>query len=54
MGGRHVPIALNHTIVYSRDMQEGAEFLADLFGLPPISAWGPFVTVALANEVTLD
>src|SRR5688572_14854798 len=49
-----MPIALNHTIVYSRDKQKGAEFLTDLFGLPPASVWGPFVTVKLANEVTLD
>ena len=49
-----MPIALNHTIVYSRDKQKGAEFLTDLFGLPPAIAWGPFVAVALANEVTLD
>jgi catechol 2,3-dioxygenase-like lactoylglutathione lyase family enzyme len=47
-------IELNHTIVYSRDKDEGARFLADLFGLPPATAWGPFVTVELANRVTLD
>ena len=49
-----MPIALNHTIVHSRDRHEGADFLTDLFGLPPASAWGPFVAVQLANEVTLD
>lgn len=49
-----MPIALNHTIVYSRNNRQGAEFLTDLFGLPPAGAWGPFVTVELANEVTLD
>lgn len=46
-----MPITLNHTIVYSSDKQRGAEFLTDLFGLPPASAWGPFATV---QEVTLD
>lgn len=49
-----MPIALNHTIVYSRDKQEGAAFLTDLFGLPSAPTWGPFVTVEMANEVTLD
>lgn len=45
-----MPITLNHTIVYSSDKQKGAEFLTDLFGLPPASAWGPFATVQLAND----
>ncbi len=49
-----MPIALNHTIVYSRDKQEGAQFLTDLLGLPPATAWGPFVAVELSNGVTLD
>lgn len=47
-------IELNHTIVYSRDKNEGATFLTELFGLPTASAWGPFVAVELANNVTLD
>jgi catechol 2,3-dioxygenase-like lactoylglutathione lyase family enzyme len=47
-------ISLNHTIVYSRDKQAGAQFLTDLFGLPPASSWGPFATVEMANDVTLD
>ena len=49
-----MPIALNHTIVYSRDKQEGAQFLTDLLGLPAATAWGPFVAVELSNGVTLD
>ena len=28
-------IKLNHTIVFVRDKNESAEFLTDIFGLPP-------------------
>lgn len=47
-------IKLNHTIVYSRDKREASAFLAELFGLQPPVAWGPFMAVAVDNEVTLD
>ena len=47
-------IELNHTIVYSRDKETSATFLADLFGLQSPVAWGPFMAVALSNSVTLD
>jgi len=47
-------IELNHTIVYSRDKRASAEFLAELFGLPGPAAWGPFLAVAVSNNVTLD
>ena len=47
-------IKLNHTIVYVPDKQASATFLADLFGLAEPVAWGPFLAVELANEVTLD
>jgi catechol 2,3-dioxygenase-like lactoylglutathione lyase family enzyme len=47
-------IELNHTIVYSRAKHEGARFLTDLFGLPAATTWGPFSTVQLSNQVTLD
>jgi hypothetical protein len=47
-------IQLNHTIVYVNDKRASAEFLAGLFGLPAPGSWGPFLTVALANEVSLD
>lgn len=49
-----MPIKLNHTIVQSRDKRAGADFLTTLFGLPAAEPWGPFLTVAVANEVTLD
>ena len=47
-------IELNHTIVYSRDKRASATFLTGLFGLPDPVAWGPFMAVALSNDVTLD
>ncbi|MER7853444.1 VOC family protein [Streptomyces griseobrunneus] len=47
-------VELNHTIIHSRDNRESAEFLAGLLGLEVGPAWGPFVPVVLANDVTLD
>ena len=47
-------IKLNHTIVYSRDKQASSAFLAEIFGLPPPVAFGPFLGVEAGNEVTLD
>lgn len=47
-------IKLNHTIVHSPDPRGAAEFLAELFDLPPPAPFGPFYGVKLANEVTLD
>ncbi|MGE9695639.1 MULTISPECIES: VOC family protein [unclassified Streptomyces] len=47
-------VALNHTIVHSRDNRESAEFFAGLLGLEITAEWGPFVAVALSNGVTLD
>ena len=46
-------VKLNHTIVHSRDPRSSAEFFAALFGLPKPEAFGPFLDVQLANEVTL-
>src|ERR1044071_6611841 len=46
-------IKLNHTIVHSKDPKAAAEFLAGLFGLPAPEPFGPFLDVALGNEVTL-
>ncbi|MEO6579081.1 MAG: VOC family protein [Candidatus Limnocylindria bacterium] len=47
-------IKLNHTIVYARDKRISSAFLAELFGLPPPVAFGPFLAVEVHNEVTLD
>jgi catechol 2,3-dioxygenase-like lactoylglutathione lyase family enzyme len=49
-----VTIKLNHTIVYARSKRASAAFLTELLGLPPAVAWGPFMAVEVANEVTLD
>ncbi|KIF76325.1 glyoxalase [Streptomyces sp. 150FB] len=47
-------VQLNHTIVFSRDNRESAEFLGRIFGLEVGAEWGPFVPVELSNGVTLD
>ena len=47
-------IDLNHTIVHVKDAREGAEFLADLFGLPAPAPFAHFMVVELANGVSLD
>ena len=49
-----MPIKLNHTIVHARDKRASAEFLAGILGLPEPYAFGPFLCVQTANEVTLD
>lgn len=49
-----MPIELNHTIVHTRDREEGARFLADLFDLEVGQPWGPFLPIEVANGVTLD
>jgi len=47
-------IRLNHTIVHSRDKVESAAFLVEILGLPAPAPFGPFLTVQMDNEVTLD
>jgi len=49
-----VPVRLNHTIVAARDRWESARFLAEVLGLAPPTAFGPFAVVELDNEVSLD
>jgi len=49
-----MPISFNHTIVASRDKRESAEFLAELFGLPSPTPFGPFMVVALEHDASLD
>jgi catechol 2,3-dioxygenase-like lactoylglutathione lyase family enzyme len=49
-----VSIKLNHTIVWCRDNERSAAFLTDLLGRPPGTHFGPFVVVAIDNEVSLD
>jgi catechol 2,3-dioxygenase-like lactoylglutathione lyase family enzyme len=45
---------LNHTIVWCRDKQRSATFLADVLGLPAPTRFGPFLVVEAANGVSLD
>ena len=45
---------LNHTIVWCRDRQASARFLAQMLGRPEPSRFGPFAVVELDNGVSLD
>ena len=47
-------VQLNHTIVRVRDKRESATFLAELLGLGPPVAFGPFLVVEVDNDVSLD
>ena len=47
-------IKLNHTIVYARDKRAASTFLAEILGLPAPRPFGPFDTVQVDNDVTLD
>jgi catechol 2,3-dioxygenase-like lactoylglutathione lyase family enzyme len=49
-----MPAQLNHTIVPARDKRESATYLADILGLPPPRALGPFMVVQCGNGVSLD
>lgn len=47
-------IELNHIIIPAHDKAASASFLADILGLTPGPAVGPFVPVTVGNGVTLD
>jgi catechol 2,3-dioxygenase-like lactoylglutathione lyase family enzyme len=47
-------VQLNHTIVWARDQQATAQFLADILGLGTPERFGPFHVVRAANDVSLD
>ncbi len=47
-------VQLNHTIVRASDKQSSAHLLADILGLPPPTAYGPFLVVEVDNGVSLD
>ena len=47
-------VQLNHTIVRVRDKRESAEFLAEVLGVGPPTAFGPFLVVEVDNGVSLD
>jgi catechol 2,3-dioxygenase-like lactoylglutathione lyase family enzyme len=54
MGGRPVPVQLNHTIVHARDKRRSAQFLTRILGLAEPTEFGPFLVVNVANGVSLD
>jgi catechol 2,3-dioxygenase-like lactoylglutathione lyase family enzyme len=47
-------VALNHTIVWSRDKRVSARYLTEILGLDDATPWGPFMIVELENGVSLD
>jgi catechol 2,3-dioxygenase-like lactoylglutathione lyase family enzyme len=47
-------VQLNHTIVWCRDQQKSAGFLAQVLGLPAPRRFMHFLVVDLANGVSLD
>jgi catechol 2,3-dioxygenase-like lactoylglutathione lyase family enzyme len=49
-----VSVEFNHTIVFARDRQASAEFLATILGLEIGTALEPFLPVTTSNGVTLD
>jgi catechol 2,3-dioxygenase-like lactoylglutathione lyase family enzyme len=49
-----MPIEFNHTIVWARDSQTSATFLADILGLSAPRRWGPFVVVTTDNGANID
>lgn len=46
-------VTLNHTIIHARDKHAGAQFLTEILGLPPHTAFGPFAVVQV-GETSLD
>jgi catechol 2,3-dioxygenase-like lactoylglutathione lyase family enzyme len=49
-----MPVQLNHTIVQAKDREESARFYAEVLGVSIAGRMGPFVVVALDNDMTLD
>ena len=47
-------VQLNHTIVWCRDKERSARFLAEMLGRPEPKPWGPFHIVDVDNDVSLD
>lgn len=47
-------IHFNHTIIPAHDKARAASFFTEMFGLPEPTAWGPFLSVELADGVFLQ
>lgn len=45
---------LNHTIVWSKDRDEAADFVVEVMGFEPPGRFGHFAVVEAANGVSLD
>lgn len=48
-----MPIELNHVLIFARDKQESAQFLADILRIAPPTDAGFFLALDVANNVTL-
>jgi catechol 2,3-dioxygenase-like lactoylglutathione lyase family enzyme len=49
-----VTVQLNHTIVWCKDKERSATFLAEMLGLGTPTPFGPFRIVETGNGVSLD
>ena len=49
-----MPVAFNHTIVHSRDVDESATFFSQMMGLPAPKPFGPFLAVPVEHGATFD
>jgi len=47
-------VQLDHTIVWCREQETSATFLAEILGLPAPVRFGPFLVVEASNGVSLD
>jgi extradiol dioxygenase family protein len=47
-------IMFNHTIIAAKDKKRSATWLTELFNLPDPEPFGHFLTVTVANDVSLD
>jgi catechol 2,3-dioxygenase-like lactoylglutathione lyase family enzyme len=47
-------VELNHTIIWCKDQEESAKFLADMLGRPPPVKFARFDVVDLDNGVSID
>lgn len=47
-------VQLNHTIVWCRDKERSATFLAEILGRPTPTRFGPFLVIEVDNGVSLD
>lgn len=45
---------LNHTIIWSKDRDESAKFLAEVMGFDAATPFGHFAVIGTANGVSLD